>query len=133
HAAADGRPFGDQLRRARLRYVVDAEAATDLAARGLAEFLVIDEHDAVGDAHLVRVPAVGHVDGREDLRVARVGDVDDGGAAGRAHVPDIQGRAVDPDLAAARTVQPGHQRGVRARQHHASRTTASSLVRPHFL
>ena len=47
HAAADGRPFGDQLRLARPRNVVDRDTAADLAAAGFAELLMIDDHDVV--------------------------------------------------------------------------------------
>ena len=53
-----------------------------------AEALVVDDHDAVGGAHLVRVPALGHRDVRELLRLLRVRDVDrascrSGSACGR--------------------------------------------------
>ncbi len=97
-------PLVDQLRRRRIGDIVDAEAAANFARAGFAELLMVDDHDVVRDPHLVRVPAFGHIDLADDLRLARIGDVKDGRAAGRPHVADIERRAVDPDLAAARTI-----------------------------
>ena len=58
HAAADRAPFGDQLRCGGLGDVVDVDPAAEVVSgSALAELLVIDDHDAVGDTHLVRMPA----------------------------------------------------------------------------
>src|SRR4029079_2762073 len=118
---------------------------------GFAELLMIDDHDVAADADLVRMPAVRHVDARQQPRIAWIGHVDDRGAAGRALVPDIHRRAFDPDLAAAWTIETRDQRGIGPGQqsspasshataaraaardaeigtHQPRRTTASSLV-----
>ena len=108
HAAAGGPPFGDQLRRRRIRDVVDVDAAADIGAARLAELLLVDDHDVAGHAHLVRMPALADIDLGEHLRLARIGDVDDGRAAGRAHMADVERRALDPDLTAARAIDMRH-------------------------
>ena len=65
---------------------------------------MIDDHDAVLHPHLVRVPAFRHVDDSEHLGLPGIGDIDDGGAARRPHMADIERGAVDPDLATARAI-----------------------------
>src|ERR1700683_998847 len=80
YAAARGSPLADQLRIGRVLDVVNVDAAADVSRRGLSELFLIDDHDAVGDPHLVRMPALAHGDLRDDARRARIGDVDDGRA-----------------------------------------------------
>ena len=63
HAATGRSPFGDRFRMARLRYVIDAEPAAEVGRAGLADLLVIDQHDPVRHPHLVRMPALRDIDG----------------------------------------------------------------------
>ena len=81
------------------------------------ELLVIDHHDAVGAAHLVGVPALRQIDGRERARIARISYVHNGRAVRGLHVPDEHRGAVDPDLPAAGAVEVGHEAGIRSARH----------------
>ena len=113
HALAGGAPLGDEVRLGGVRNVVDAEPAAEAVGvvAAAAEALVIDQHDAVRGADLVRVPALRQLDARQRARVRRVGHVDDGGARRPAHVADVERGAVDPDLPAARAVDMGEPAG----------------------
>src|ERR1043166_7168764 len=104
HAAAGGAPLGDGPRPRRRGDVVNAQAAAEAFLAAVAVALVVDDHHAVLGTHLVRVPAGGDFDMRQQPRRARIGNVVDRGARGRAHVCDVEGVAVDPHLAAARAV-----------------------------
>jgi hypothetical protein len=53
------------------------------------------------------MPALRQVNAGKPARVARVGNIDNGGAARRLHVPDIESGAFHPDLSAAGTVEVG--------------------------
>jgi hypothetical protein len=136
HALAVGAPLGDQAGTRGIGDIVDAESAAELriAVRPLP--LVIDDHDAVGNAHLVGVPAGGHFDARKDLRIERIGDVDDRGPCRLPHVADVESRPVDPDLPAARTVDMGEPFGIPAVRHPAAnqtkRTVSPDASRPCF-
>ncbi len=103
--------------RAGLGDVVDAEPAAEGRVAVLALALVIDDHDVVGDAHLVGMPARRQIDPREHLGMARIGDVDDGRARRLAHMPDIEDMPVDPDLAAAGAIEIRQQLGVLRARH----------------
>ena len=98
HTAAGGAPLGDQLRRAGARDVIDCDAPAELGRSALAQPLVVDDHDAVRHPHLVGMPTLRQIDGRELARLARIGHVHDRGAARPAHVPDKKHRALDPNL-----------------------------------
>ena len=111
HAFAGRLPLGKLLRLRRIGDVVDAEAAAELRA-ALPEALVVDDHHAVRDAHLVRMPALGHRHGGEELRMARIRNIQDRGAIRVVHVADVERVAVDPDLAAARDVDMGDERRI---------------------
>ena len=125
YATAAGFPFSDLPGRRGVLDVIDREAADEILAFLFADHLMVDDHDAVGDAHLVGVPAVRHLDFRERLRLSRIGNIENGGAARRLHVCDVHCRAVDPDLAAAGTINVGNMLGVFGRRHERSRETAS--------
>ena len=103
HAAAlgAGLPVRDQARTVRPADVVDAQSAAEIVGAA-AELLIVDDHQAVAHAHLVRMPADGHFQRRQQARAARVFDVVDRGAIGRTHVRDIHRRALHPDLSAPR-------------------------------
>src|SRR3954454_3423320 len=58
-------------------------------------------------AHLVRMRVRRQFDLRDDTWAPRVGDIDDRGALGRAHMPDIGPAPLGDDLAAAGNVEPG--------------------------
>src|SRR5262249_53031360 len=90
--------------------------------------LVVDDHDVVGDAHLVRVPAGGNLDAGQGARPPGIGHVDDARAGRLAHVADVECGAVDPDLAAARTIDMGEVFGILALRH--DRCIDPVLVRP---
>src|SRR5262249_34414215 len=94
----------DQPGLGRLRNVVDAEAAAELRRRIVAQALMVHDHDVVGDAHLVGVPARRDLDAAEHARAGRIRDIDDGGAARLLHMAEIERGALDPDLPAAGTV-----------------------------
>ena len=111
HALADGLPLCELLRLCRIRDVVDAQAAAEIR-RALPEALVVDDHHAIRHAHLVRVPAFGHRHGGEQLRMARIRNIQDRGAIRVVHVADVERVAVDPDLAAARDVDVGDERRI---------------------
>src|SRR6266511_2599379 len=49
--------------------------------------------------------------------MARIGNVDDGRSVRRLHVRDVERRAVNPDLTAARAVQVRHEAGVGLARH----------------
>ena len=57
HAFAARGPFRKLLRFGWILYVVDGDPAAQFTRRAGAFPLVIDDHDVVGDAHLVGVPA----------------------------------------------------------------------------
>src|SRR5713226_8225658 len=57
-ATVGGLPFRDELGRRRIRNVVDTQAAAKFGSVP-AMALVIHEHQAVCDAHLVRMPSFG--------------------------------------------------------------------------
>src|SRR5690349_21865013 len=63
--------------------VCSSDLTAELGRTVAAEALVVDDHDAVLGAHLVRVPAGRHVDGGDLPGPARIGDIDQRGAAGR--------------------------------------------------
>ena len=117
HAASGSAPFGDRLRIARARDVVDRDPAAELGRAGLTELLVVDDHDAVGGPHLVGVPALRQIDAREPARMARVGRRRRWWSLRGVHVADKEGGAVDPDLPAARAVEMRHEAGVRSARH----------------
>ena len=58
----------------------------------------VDQHQAVGGAHLVGVNALRHLDVRDLAGIARVADVDDRRSGRRLHMADIGIIAVDDDL-----------------------------------
>ena len=68
NALAAGHPLGDQLRLGRSRRVVDRQPAAEIGRPLAAEALVVDDHQPVLGAHLVRVPAGRNVDGGDLLR-----------------------------------------------------------------
>jgi len=117
HTAAGGAPLGDQLRRAGARDIVDRDASAELGRSALAQPLVVDDHDPVRHPHLVGMPALRQIDGRELARLARIGHVHDRGAARPAHVADKERRALDPNLPSARAVEVRYQRGVGSTRH----------------
>ena len=117
HTAAGRAPLGDQLRRAGARDVIDPDAPAELGRSALAQPLVVDDHDAVRHPHLVGMPALRQIDGRELARLARIGHVHDRGAARPAHVADKERRALDPNLPSARAVEVRYQRGVGSTRH----------------
>src|SRR6266511_482853 len=49
--------------------------------------------------------------------MARIGNVDDGRSVRRLHVRDVERRAVNPNLTAARAVQVRHEAGVGLARH----------------
>src|SRR5262249_463372 len=110
-------PLRDKLRLGRPRHVADAEAAAEPGGRGLPRALVVDDHDAVGHTHLVRVPPGRDLDPRQRARLPGIGDVDDRRAGRLAHMADIEGGAVDPDLAAAGAIDMGDMLRVLALGH----------------
>src|SRR6266567_1023672 len=112
YALAGGHPFADQLRRAGACHVIDRKPTAEILRPGFAVALVIDDHDAVGDANFMRMPALRDIHAREQARIFRIGDVHDAGAARVAHVTDIERGAVDPDLPAAGTIDMGDLLGV---------------------
>jgi hypothetical protein len=122
HAAPGGAPLADRFRRARARDVIDSDAAAEVSRPVLADPLVVDDHEAVRHAHLVRMPALRQLDSGQHARMARIGHVDDGGAVRGLHVGDEQRRAVDPDLPAARAVDVRHEIGVGSTRHEALAT-----------
>src|SRR5262249_60689208 len=103
--AAGGAPLADQLRRAGTRDVKDCDAPAELGWSALAQPLVVDDHDAVRHPHLVGMPPLRQIDGRELARLARIGHVHDRGAARPVHVPDKERRALDPNLPSTRAVE----------------------------
>ena len=112
HALAGGAPLGDEVRRGGVRDIVDAEPAAEaVGVVAAAEALVVDQHDAVGGADLVGVPAFRQLDARKRARVRGIGHVHDRGTGGPAHVADVERGAVDPDLAAAGAVDMGDAAG----------------------
>jgi hypothetical protein len=104
HAGAVRLPFGDELGRAGLRYVVDGEPTRKALRSAFANRLMIDDHDAVLGAHLVRMPALRQVDTSQRFGFAWIRYVENAGAARGLHVADVKNVTVDPDLTAARTV-----------------------------
>lgn len=104
-------PVGDQARPLGTADVVDAQAAAEIVGAA-AEFLVIDDHQAVLRPDLVRMPAYRHLQRGQQPRLARIGDVIDGGAIRRAHMGDIHRRPLDPDLPAPLAIDVSQQRGV---------------------
>ena len=104
NARAAGLPLRDEARRRGSRHIVDREPSRETAQVHRAVDLVIDDHDIAMRTHLVRMPALRQVDARQQLRIGGIGDVIEARAAWRAHVPDIQRVALDPDLSAAGTV-----------------------------
>ncbi len=67
--------------------------------------LVVDHHDAVGGAYLVRMGAGRHADGGELFGILRVADVDQRGAVRAAHMADIGDVVLHHDLPAARAIE----------------------------
>ena len=61
---------------------------------------MVDDHQPVLGAHLVRMAAGRHADFGEQARIGGIGNVENRRSEGRGHVPDIGRRAVDADLAA---------------------------------
>jgi hypothetical protein len=108
-ALAMGAPLAEQLRPGGRRHVVDAETAAEIHIAALTLALVIDDHQTVGHAHLVRMPAGRYLDAREHDGVSRIFDVDDGRAGGLTHVADVERLAVHPHLAAAGAVDVRHE------------------------
>ena len=104
HALAVGAPLSDRPRAGRGRDVVDPETTAELGVAAASEPLVIHDHHVAGNADLVRVPALRHVDGGQHFRMGRIADVDDGRAGRMAHVADVKGLPVDPYLSAAGTI-----------------------------
>jgi hypothetical protein len=109
HPFAVGAPFADQMRPRRRRHVVDSEAAAEPGIAVLALPLMVDDHNAVGDAHLVRMPADGHIDAGQRDRVGGIRHIDDRRTGRLTHVADVQSAAVNPDLSAARAVDVRNQ------------------------
>src|SRR5260370_14481103 len=109
--AAGGLPLRDELWRGRIRNVVDAHAAAKFGSVP-AMALVIHEHHAVGDAHLVRMPSSGDFEMSEDARLARIRDVDDRGAVGMMHVRDVGRNAVEPYLASTGAIEMPNKFGI---------------------
>src|SRR5215467_7661018 len=89
----------------------------ELGRSALAQSLVVDDHDAVRHPHLVGMPTLRQIDGRELAGVARIGHVHDRGAARPVHVPDKERRALDPNLPSARAVEVRYEGGVRSTGH----------------
>ena len=119
-AVAGGRPLGDKTGPGRVGHIVDRQATVKFGLAVASLVFVIDDHQAIGDPHLVGMPALGDLDFGHHPGMGRVGHVDHGGAVGMAHVADVQRRAVDPDLTTAGAIQMGdlsridslgHQRG----------------------
>src|SRR3954463_1519289 len=116
HAAAPGLHVRDELRLGSIRDVVDLEAAVvvagllraavDALAAERAEVLLdVDDHHVTDHAHLVAV-RIGllHLHLRDEARLFRIGNVEDGAADMRAigDMADVRGRSRDVDLAGAR-------------------------------
>src|SRR5579864_2084102 len=57
--------------------------------------------------HLVRMHKAGDLDPADDVRLPGVADIDDRGAVGRTHMPDISVAALGDDLAATGDVELG--------------------------
>jgi hypothetical protein len=117
HAAAGRAPLGEELRRAEARDVINCDTPAELGRSALAQPLVVDDHDAVRHPHLVGMPALRQIDGRELARLARIGHVHDRGSARPAHVPDKERRALDPNLPSAGAVEVRYQGGVGSTRH----------------
>ncbi|QYU66555.1 ABC transporter ATP-binding protein/permease [Leptolyngbya sp. 15MV] len=111
HALAAHLHLGDEARLGRVGYVVHAHPRAEFL-RALAELLVVHQHDPVGHTHLVRMPAHRDRDVVQHARLARVRHVHDRRAMRRPHVPDIHRGAIEPDLPAARRIEPRDLRGV---------------------
>src|SRR5262249_39813733 len=69
--------------------------------------------------HLMRMPALRYLDMREQARMARIGHVKNACAVRGLHVADIEGRALDPDLPAAGTVDVRYKCGIHLLRHYA--------------
>src|SRR5215831_16019515 len=117
HAGAVRLPFGDELGRAGLRYGIDGEPTRKARRSAFANRLMIDDHDAVLGAHLVRMPALRQVDAGQRFWFAWIRYIENAGAARGLHMADVENVAIDPDLAAARTVDVRHGLGIVRRRH----------------
>ena len=135
HALARRHPLGNLLRVTRLADVVDGEPASEILRAARAELLVVDDHHAVLNPHLVRVPSRRDFDRHDFPGLSRVGHVEQRGAARRPHVPHIHSGAIDPHLAAARAIRMAQKlRVVRLRQGcQAKRSRSPAALRPQRL
>ncbi len=105
HAFAVSPHEGHELGVGAILDVVDAEAGIDelVAAAGAGLVLGIREHEVADDAGLVRMRQfIRHHQPADDLRLARIGNVEDRRALRPVLVADIGVVALDRNLAAAR-------------------------------
>src|SRR4051812_44512741 len=120
NAGATCLPLVDQTRSCGTRDIIEPKPAAERWIATLPLLLVVDDHQAIARAYLVRVPAGRHLDVREETWPGRVGHVVDRGAGRRTHVRNKQRGAVDPHLAAARTIDERNKLRVQGTRHYGS-------------
>ena len=131
HATAGGLPFRDQPGLGGIGDVVDSQAAAEFLSL-LSEPLMIDDHDAAGDAYLVRMPTLRDLEVGESARAVRIRHVDDRRPVRMAHVSDLERATVDPYLASAGTIEMPDQPGVQRIGHSSASHRPAVLSRPGF-
>src|SRR5262249_10100850 len=122
-------PLADEPRLGGARDIIDPKPAAEVLLSLLTLALMVHEHDALGHTDLMGMPARRHFDMRQQPRAAGIGDIDNARPRRGAHMTDLEGRAVDPDLPAAGAIEMGEELGVPG-THHDPSAQSSLTVSP---
>lgn len=112
-----GGALGDQGGLGWVGDIVNRQAVVEFRLAVGTLMLLVDYHQVIGDADLVRMPALGHFDVGQRPGIGRISHIGHGGAVRVTHIADIKRRAVNPDLTAAGTIDVGDLPGVDSLDH----------------